>query len=181
MSEQRMRRALMGAAMTAAMLATPPALAESCAPLSANFVLCSEGTPWAEARHIQFGDGTALEMGPYYLEFVEHWAEHTEDSTVDAALDELLALMQEHDRDEGMDPPALLLHDRFEAGSLVVARVVQSIDTGDDEPFLMATMIAEGEGARIAVMFGNDDAVALEDLSDEARAFVALIRPAQEG
>lgn len=181
MSEQRCRRALMGAAMTAALLITTPAFAESCAPLSPHFELCPQGTPWTEARWISFGDGTAIEMGPYYLEFAEHWAGRSDSGTLDAALDALLGEMLEAEREEGMDPPETLLRDTFEAGPLVVARVVQSVDMGDDEPLLMATMIIEGEGARIAVMFGNDGAVALDDLSDDARAFVALIRPAQEG
>ena len=181
MSEQRLRGAFMGVAMTAATLAAAPAIAESCAPLSANFELCTEGTPWAEAEWFQFGDGASIQMGPYYIELTEHWIAGDARASLEDTLDALLAEMLEADRDEGMAPPETLLRDTFEAGALTVVREVVSIDMDDDMPMLMATMVAEGEGTRIAVMFSHDDTVALDELGNAAQGFVALIRPAQEG
>jgi len=183
MSDHGLRKAMAGAALALALMAPLSASAQDCAPLSAGFELCANGTPWAEARWIQFGDGAAIEMGPYYLEFAEHWAGRNDDSTLDGALDTLLAVMLEHELEEGMDPPETMLRDAFETDALSVVRVVQSIDMGDDTPLLMATMIAEGagDGPRIAVMFSHDDVVTLDRLNQKTQDFVALIRPAQEG
>lgn len=181
MSDRWLRNCLPGAALCIALMAPAPATAENCAPLSAHFEICTANTPWADARMIAFDTGSALELGPYYVEFVEDWAGRLDTMTLDAALDSLLAEMLEAELDEGMAQPDLLQRDQFQAGPLTVARAVQSIDMGDGAPLLMATMIAQGEGARIAVVFGDDDAVTFDDLDRKAQAFVALIRPAQEG
>jgi len=183
MSEHGLHKTLMSAVVAAALLATAPApaTAGNCASLSANFALCADGTPWSGARWIAFGDGAALEMGAYYVEFAEHWAGRSDEATLDAALDALLAEMSALEIEDGMAPPETLLRDSFETGPLQVVRAVQSVDMGDDKPMLMATMIAESDGARIVVMFGEDDAMPLGELTEAARAFVTLIRPAQEG
>lgn len=180
------RRALLAAAAAFALLApAPAAAADDCAPMSAHFVFCAEGSEWAGARWIQFGDGSALELGPYYVEFAEHWAGRNasaeQGGTLEGALDALLAMMAEAEHDEGMQPPALLMRDQFDTEALTVVRAVKQIDMDDDEPLLMATMIAQGEGARIAVIFGNDDETDAAELAQQARGFVALIRPGQEG
>lgn len=175
-----LRKTLMGVLAAGALLFPGPLAAQGCGTMSAHFQFCPEGSPWAEARWIQFGDGSAIEMGAYYVEFVEHWAGRSTDGTLDAALDALLAEMTEYGIEEGMAPPVALIRDRFETETLAVVRALTSTDMDDDQPLLMATMIAEGAGARIAVMFGNDDETAADALAQQAESFVALIRPGQE-
>jgi len=174
------RAALTAGLLAAAVLAGPGAARADCTPLSANFVLCAEGTPWAAAEWHQFGDGASLELDGFFLEFTEHWATRDDGTALDAALDSLLDEMAAQDDEDGVAAAEMLLRDRFDSGALRVVRMVHNIDPEDDEPLLMAVMLAEGAGARIALFLGHADEIDLETLDREARALVALIHPARE-
>ncbi len=182
MSERVMRgwrAALSGGLLATALLIGPAAARADCAPLSANFVLCAQGTLWAGAEWAQFGDGASLELGGYYLEFSEQWVTRKADTTLDVALDVFVAELDDEDRAEGLTPPVTLSRDQFETGTLRVVRVVQNIEPDDDTPLYVAVMLAEGGGERIALTFGHEVLADLEALDREARALVALIHPAQ--
>jgi len=180
MSDRRWT-SILTAGAAALMLSTSPAhAATACAPLSTSFQLCADGTPWAEARWISFGDGVALELGDFYLEFVEDWATRQDDDPMDTALDALLAEMNELDDELGLNAPELLHRDAFESPPLSVVRAVKDIAEQGDEPLLMAVMIAAAPQGRIAVMFGHDGEIDLDTLDHEARSLIALVRPAEE-
>lgn len=184
MSEHRQRQTLLGGLLAMVLMATAPATAnasEGCAQMSLNFLFCAEGSPWAEAHRVQFGDGSAMELEPYWLEYSEQWATRQAGDTLQEALDDLLAEMHEADVADGLNPPEVVLRDGFETGQLRVERVVNLIDLGDDMPELMAVMIAESGDARIALLLGIDDTIAPEDFARSARDLVELIRPGQEG
>jgi hypothetical protein len=173
-------RTILAAGAVAMLLSVPAQATTDCAPLSASFELCADGTPWAEARWISFGDGVALELGDYYLEFIEDWATRQDDDPLDTALDALLAEMNELDDELGIEAPELLRRDAFDSPPLIVARAVKDIAEQGDVPLLMAVMIAAAPEGRIAVMFGHDGEIDLDTLDREARSLIALVRPAEE-
>lgn len=173
--------------LTASLFPAPASATEAgaetaeCNTLSDNFLFCPESGPWAEARWLQFGDGAALELGAYWLEFSEHWLQRSPDEGLDEALDSVLSEVQEADREEGFDPPELLIRDHLETGDLRVARALHRVDAGDGDLMLIATMIASSTDARILLMLGNDDDVTPDEMDSTIRDLISLIRPAQEG
>lgn len=184
MSERGFSETLVSGLLATALLATAPAAAVAsgdCNAMSPNFVICADGSPWAEARWVQFGDGAAIELAPYWLEFAEHWVTGQDEAPLEAALDDLLREMLAAEAEEGMAPPEPLLRDRFETGHLSVERIVQLIDMGDGTREMMAIMIAESTFARIALMLGIDTEITADDFARSARDLAELIRPGQEG
>lgn len=176
-------RSILAAATAAALLSGPARAASGCALVSQNFALCTQGTPWAQARWISFGDGAALELDGFYLEITEDWATRQDSDPLDAALDALLAEMNEADVAEGARVAELLHRDAFESPPLQVVRAVHDIAEVDDDPLLMAVMLArdtQGANARIALMFGHDGDIDNDTLDQQARSLIALVRPAEE-
>lgn len=212
MSGQGLRKAFTAgataAALLAAALAVPsPAIAEDrtaedrtaedCAALSAHFMLCAQGSPWAGATWHPFGDGAALELGPYTLDFTEHWMTREDGVALDAALEVLLherhLVRQDEDSEDGDSAdgesadgesaraaPLLLLRDRFDTGHLRVERALQRIDMADGSHEITAVMLAQGRAARIGLFLGAEAGTAPADLAREARALAEMIRPWQE-
>lgn len=172
--------------------------AEDCAALSAHFMLCAQGSPWAGATWHPFGDGAALELGPYTLDFTEHWMTREDGVALDAALEVLLherhLVRQDEDSEDGDSadgesadgesaraaPLLLLLRDRFDTGHLRVERALQRIDMADGSHEITAVMLAQGRAARIGLFLGAEAGTAPADLAREARALAEMIRPWQE-
>ncbi|MCC5971169.1 MAG: hypothetical protein JJU15_14590 [Pararhodobacter sp.] len=185
MSERRFKMMLAGALTATMLLTTPSSATEAgageCNTLSANFVICPESSPWAEARWLQFGDGAALKLGAYWLEFSEDWLQRSPEEGLDEALDAVLSEVQEADREEGFDPPEQLIRDHLETEELRVVRALHRVDAGDGDMMLIATMIASSTDARILLMLGNDNDVTPDEMDSTIRDLISLIRPGQEG
>lgn len=167
-----MNRSRMILAAGALMALTAVARAEDCAQISRHFELCDAGTDWEAGEWEQFGDGATLHLGPLAFDFFEDWAgrHKGEAPTVDAALDDLVA-----DVDEG-DTSVPHLRDSFATDTLTVARFVETATFGANPPLLRTTMIAEARGQRILLMLNAPAEFSQDEMDRRAREVAALVR-----
>ncbi len=169
-----------GAALVLALSGTAALGAEdACAPLSGGFLFCPGESAWADAEVVPFSNGVAFDLPPFWLEVMEAPEEIAQASTLDAALDALIALVAEQARNEGLDAPEELARDRFDLEQLEAVTLTTRIELPEDDPMVFVTMIAEKEDRRLFVTLDHEDEV-VADVEQELRRIAGFFTLQEE-
>lgn len=159
-----------------AMAALPASAQDSefyaCAGISRHFQMCPEGTAWVLVECEPYGDGATGHLGMLDFDYAEDWAGRAghEAMTVDAALAALVAERPATD-------VVTHLTDKPEVDGLVLARTIQTIDSGDEDPILRAWMIAEAApGVRIMLVLTAPEDFPLDEMDRRSAELAGVVR-----
>ena len=166
-------------AVVVALLAAGAAQADTqdCTALPVGFVLCAEGTVWADAEMLEFDNGVAFEMDPYWLEVFPAPESVQSAAPFEAVLDAMADLIAEQARNEGLGTPETLTRDTFETDNASFATLTTRVDLPEDDPMIYMTMIADAGEARIILTLDSDIASSIDGVPQVLRELADLIRP----
>lgn len=153
---------------------------EGCMTLPANFVMCTEGTAWANAEVIAFENGIAMELGTYWLEMFAAPDSMQPGESAQDMLQAVEDMIAEQARNEGLGVPETLSQSMFETEHASFVTLTTRLELPEDEPMIYMTMVADAGSSALILTFDADLATSMDGLPETLREVAEMIRPASE-